>query len=125
MAKTFTVAGSVSLPLEEGQTPAAGNLAQTVTYTKKANFDLVYDEDVTDDPIDFGTLAVAGAKGLLIKCTAGACTVKIDAPGTDGNVPLPLNTGGYILYVNPTAGLPSGCHITVADTASIEIAAVG
>lgn len=125
MPKNFTVAGTVSVPLEDGQTPALGNLAQSITYTKKATFDLVYADPIVDDEITFGSLAVAGAKGLLIKCTAGACTVKINSSGTDGNIPLPFNTGGYILYMNPAAGLPTGCHITVAASASLEISAVG
>ena len=125
MSKTFAVAGTVSVPLEDGQTPATGSLTQSVTYTKKATFDLVYTDPVVDDEITFGTLATAGAKGLLVKCIAGACTIKIDSDGTDGNLPLPLNTGGYFLYLNPAAGLPSGCHITVVASASLEISAVG
>lgn len=125
MAKTFSVTGTLSVPLEDGQTPAAGLLTASVTYTKKASFDLVYDATVTDDPITFGTLASTGAKGVLIKCTAGACVVKVDSDGVTGNLPLPLNSGGYLLFMNPTTGLPTGCHITVAATASLEILAVG
>lgn len=125
MSKNFKVAGSVSAPLQDGQTAAEADLTQSFVYTKKASLDLVYADAVTDDPIIFGTLAVAGAKGLLIRCTTGACTVKIDGPGVTGNLPLPLQAGGYLLYANPAAGLPSGCHITVATTASLEILAVG
>jgi hypothetical protein len=125
MPKTFAVAGTVSVPLEDGQTPAISSLTQSITYTKKAGFDLVYADPVADDEITFGSLAVAGAKGLLIKCTAGACTIKIDAPGIDGNVPLPFNAGGLLLFSNPAAGLPTGCHITVGAAASLEISAVG
>jgi hypothetical protein len=125
MAKTFTVAGTVSVPLEDGQTPAVSSLTQAITYTKKATFDLVYADPVIDDEITFGSLVTAGAKGLLIKCTAGSCTIKIDIPGTPGNVALPFNTGGLLLFANPAAGLPSGCHITVGASAALEISAVG
>lgn len=125
MPKAFTVAGTVSVPLEDGQTPAISSLAQAITYTKKATFDLVYADPVVDDEVTFGSLVTAGAKGLLIKCTAGSCTVKIDVPGTNGNIALPFNTGGIFLFANPAAGLPSGCHITVGTSASLEITAVG
>ena len=125
MSKNLTIAGSVSAPLQDGQTPAEADLTQSFVYTKKACLDLVYADVVADDPVTFGTLAVAGAKGLLIRCTAGACTVKIDGPGVTGNLPLPLHAGGFLLYANPAAGLPSGCPITVAATASLEILAVG
>jgi len=125
MSKTFTVAGTVSVPLEDGQTPATGSLTQAITYTKKATLDLVYAAPVVDDVVTFGSLAAAGAKGVLIKCTSGACTVKVNAPGLSGNIALPFNTGGYMLYANPAAGLPSGCNITVAAAATLEITAVG
>src|SRR5574343_545456 len=125
MSKNFTVDGSVSVPLQDGQPAASADLTMSFIYTKKAGFDLVYSDAVADDPITFGTLAVAGAKGLLIRCTAGACTINIDVPGTSGNLPLPLHAGGYLLYANPSAGLPSGCHVTVTTSASLEILAVG
>ena len=125
MSKNFTVDGSVSVPLQDGQTAAPADLTLSFVYTKKAGFDLVYPDAVADDPVTFGSLAVSGAKALLIRCTAGACTVKIDGPAVTGNLPLPLHAGGYLLYANPAAGLPSGCHIRVTTSASLEILAVG
>ena len=124
MAKNFEVKGVVTLPLQSGQPPATANIDTAFVYTKKTNLDLVYAAPVTDEAISFGSLAVAGAKGLLVKCTAGACTLKINGPAITSNIPLPFQAGGYLLYANATEGFPTGCLITVTTTASLEIVAV-
>ena len=65
MAQNLTVQGAVSLPLVDGGTVAAINLAATLGLTSRADFCRSYSGAVTDDPIDFGTLTIPGAKGII------------------------------------------------------------
>lgn len=121
MAEKFTVAGKASFPLEEGGTVAPIDLGVDLTILNRADFSRNYTGSVTDDLVDFGTLDVAGAKAVLIKCKAGSCTVKFNG----GSQAWPLAVGGYLLWANPSVPFPTAAAITTTGPASIIFIAVG
>lgn len=120
MAKQVTISGLVSLPQEEGGQPAPYNLAQTFTYTKKAEFDQAYDGVVTNDPISLGTMSVSGAKLLLVKASIGGCTFRVNGAVLD----IPIPVGAFMLYSNPSAGFITSLSVSVTGAASISILAL-
>ena len=122
MAQTFAVSGNVAIPLEDGSTPAPINLAASMVFTGRADFQRSYTGAVTNEAVDFGTLAAAGAKGVLVKCTAGSCTVRF----MDNASPAwPLAPGGYFLWLNPSAPFPDSAFITTTGAATVVFIAVG
>jgi hypothetical protein len=76
---------------------------------------------VTDQAVDFGTLASAGAKGLIVKALSGSCTIKFNG-GTDA---WPIGVGGYFIWVNPGTPFPMSALITTLAAAQILFIAVG
>jgi hypothetical protein len=122
MAQILTVAGSASLPFEDGTNVAPVQLAATLGFTSRADFARAYSGAITDDAIDFGTLSTPGAKGVLVKCTAGSCTIKFEAiDGTEW----PLAPGGYFLWINTAQAFPKAAFITTTGAASVVFIAVG
>lgn len=121
MAKTITITGKISAPLEDGQTAAGFDLAASFVYTQRASLEFVYDVLTTDDVVDLGTLAASGAKVLLAKCTVGSATVKFNGD----NLVVPLVPGAYFLYCNPSGGFIDAALITTAGAATVQIFAVG
>lgn len=121
MAQNFAIAGTLSVPSEDGQTPAKIDLATSITYTNKAAFDRSYSGAEVDDAVDLGPLDVAGAKALLIKVASGSCTVKFNG----GTQAWPIGAGGYFLYCNPPQGFPTACAITTTGAALVKFLAVG
>lgn len=120
MAKTVTITGKLALPQEDGGATAPFNLDLNFIYTKKAEFDLVYDALVTDDDIAMGSMATSGAKLVLIKASSNGCTVKIN--GSALAIPIPV--GSYLLYVNQSAGFITGLEISTSAAASVQILAL-
>lgn len=125
MAMNVTITGKLQVQLEDGQVPAPIALDVTFPVTQRADFERVYSAAVTDDVVDLGTLAVGGAKVVLIKVTQGAATVKMVVGVTVDNNPIPLNPGAYHLYVNPAAGFPTGAKITTTGAATVKFIALG
>ena len=121
MPQDFNVSGKVQLPFEAGQTSAPIDLCASFTFTQKADFDRSYPEAVTDDEVDLGPLADAGAKGLIVKCPIGTATVKFNG----GDVAWPLGPGAYFLYVTPLGGFPRSAAISTIAAASVKFLAVG
>lgn len=121
MAEKLLVAGKASLPLEDGGTVAPIDLAVDLTYVGRADFRRDYVAATADDEVDLGTLEAAGAKGVLIKCKSGSCTVKFNG----GTQAWPLAPGGYFLWVNPTTPFPTAAAITTTGAASVIFIAVG
>ena len=68
MSKNFTVDGSVSVPLQDGQTAAPADLTLSFVYTKKAGFDLVYTDAVADDivRVEFSVDPYFAAQGAYV-----------------------------------------------------------
>ncbi len=122
MAQILTVAGSASLPFEHGTNVAPVQLAASLGFTSRADFARAYSGAVADDPVDFGTLVAAGAKGLIVKCTAGSCTVKFQ---TNVSIAWPLAPGGYFLWINTAQAFPTAAFITTLGAASVVFIAVG
>lgn len=123
MAQTFTVAGAASLPFEDGTNVAPISLALAIPYTGRADFQRTYSGGVTNDPVDFGTLEMVGAKGVLVKCTLGTCTIKFQ-DSTTGTA-FPLAVGGFFLWSNPTIPFPTSAFITTTAAAAVLFIAVG
>lgn len=123
MAQNFTVAGNVQIPLEDAGSPAPISLAISFPYVPRADFNRKYDGAVTDDPVNLGTMATGGgAKGVLVKCTAGTCTVKFNG-GTDA---WPLAAGaGYFLWINSSQGFLTAALVTTTGSATVVFIAVG
>lgn len=121
MAQTLTVAGKLAAGFEDGSTTAPIDLAISFTYLNRVDFERDYAAPVTDEVIDFGTLAAAGAKGVLIKCKAGACTIKFDAD----TYAWPLAPGGYFLWHNPSTPMPKTAKISTTGPAHVVFLAVG
>ena len=121
MALTLTVSGAVAIPLQDGSSLAPINLAATLGYTSKSDLTLNYTAPVSASPVPFGTLVTAGAKGLLVVCTAGSCTIGFNS-GTDL---WPLAPGGYFLWINTATPFPMAAAITTTGPASVAFLAVG
>lgn len=122
MAQTLTVAGKLTIPLEDSPSVAAVDLGVSFTITARADFSRKYDEAVTDDEVNLGTLADAGAKGVIVKCIAGTCTVKFNG-GSDA---WPLSaTGGYFLWSNSAQGFLNAALVTTTGAATVVFIAVG
>lgn len=122
MAQTLTVAGSVACPLEDGGVAAPINLATSFTFTSRADFARSYSGAVTNEEVDFGTLAVPGAKGVLVKCTTGSCTVRFEVNTSPA---WPLAPGGCFLWINTSQAFPTTAFITTTGTAAVVFLAVG
>lgn len=123
MAQNFTVAGNLQIPLEDAGSSAPISLAISFPYVPRADFSRKYDDAVADDPVNLGTLATSGgAKGVLVKCAAGTCTVKFNG-GTDA---WPLAAGaGYFLWINSSQGFLTSALITTTGSATVVFIAVG
>lgn len=121
MAQALTVAGAASLPFEDGTNVAPIQLAATLPYTARADFSRAYSAAVASDPVNFGTLAVPGAKGIVVKALTGSCTIQFNG-GTDA---WPLAPGGYLIWINPSTPFPTAALITTTGPASILFIAVG
>lgn len=122
MALNLAVAGALSIPLEDGGTVAPIDLTVAgLTFTSRADFVRAYTTTTTDDPVDFGTLTVPGAKGLIVKVKSGNCTIKFNG----GATAWPLAVGGYFLWINPTAPFPTAATISTTGPCSVVFIAVG
>lgn len=122
MAQNFTVTGNLQIPLEDAGSPAPVSLAISFPYVPRADFSRKYDGAVTDDPVNLGTLTVGGAKGVMVKCMAGTCTIKFNG-GTDA---WPLGAGtGYFLWMNSAQGFLTAALITTTGAATVVFIAVG
>lgn len=122
MAQNFTVAGKLSVPLEDGPVSAPIDLGVTFSFVGLAGFNRNYDGAIADDPVNLGTLAVGGAKGVIVKCVAGTCTAKFNG----GATAWPLAAGaGYFLWVNSSQGFLTAALITTTGAAKVLFAAVG
>jgi hypothetical protein len=122
MAQNLTVQGAVSLPLVDGGTVAAINLAATLGLTSRADFCRSYSGAVTDDPVDFGTLTVPGAKGIIAMCTMGAAVIKFQGTTTPA---WPLDPGGYFIWIDTARPFPTSAFITTTGGATVVFIAVG
>lgn len=122
MAQNLTVAGAASLPFEDGTNVAPIQLAASLGFTSRADFARAYAGAVTDDPVDFGTLAAAGAKGVIVKCTAGSCVIKFQS---NTSIAWPLAPGGYFIWINTAQAFPNAAFITTTGAASVVFIAVG
>lgn len=122
MAQNFTIAGKLSVPLEDTVVAAPIDLGITFPFGGRADFSRKYDGAITDDAVSLGTLATGGAKGVIVKCIAGSCTVKFNG-GSDA---WPLSTaGGFFLWVNSAQGFLTAALITTTGAATIVFLAVG
>ena len=120
MAQQLVVSGSFAIPLEDGGAVAQVDLKQAFNVTQRADFSRVYDALVTDDVVNLGTLATAGAKGFIIKCKSGSCTVKLNG----STVAISLDAGAEIMYVNPVSGWLTTATISTTGPATILFLAV-
>jgi len=121
MAQTFTVTGAVAASFIDGGSPSPISLAATIPYVSRADFQRAYTAAVVDDPVNLGTLAAAGAKGVTVVCTAGAATIKFNG-GTDA---WPLAPGGHFEWCNPSTPFPTSALITTTGPATVVFLAVG
>lgn len=122
MAKNFTVAGKLTIPLEEAAVPSQTSLDAAFPYVAQTCFSRKYDIAVVDDGVDLGTLESGGARATFIRCTAGACTIKFNG-GADA-WPLSAN-GGFFLWVNSAQGFLTTATITTSGAATVTFVAVG
>jgi hypothetical protein len=122
MAQTFTVSGNAKIPLEDSTATAPIDLGVTFPYTGKAEFSRKYDGAVTDDAVNLGTLVSGGAKGVIVKCLAGSCTIKFNA----GTTAFPLSaSGGPFLWSNSAQGFITAALISTTGAATVVFIAVG
>ena len=125
MSLNLVVTGQLQVSVEDGKQPAAIDLGQNFPFTQRSDFERVYSAAVANDPVDFGTLNVGGAKGVLVKVTLGAATIAFVQGATTENLAWPLVPGAYFLYLNPAGGFPTGARITTTGAATVKFIAVG
>lgn len=125
MALSLVVTGQLQVSVEDGKAPASVDLGQNFPFTQRADFERVYTGAIADDPVDFGTLNVGGAKGVIVKVTQGAATVKFAVGVTTENIAWPLVPGAYFFYCNPSGGFPTGAKVTTTGAATVKFIAVG
>lgn len=121
MAEKFTIVGKAALPLEDGGTVAPIDLAVDLTYVGRADFRRDYTIATVDDVVDLGTLETLGAKGVLVKCRTGSCTIKFNG----GTQAWPLAPGGLFLWVNTAVAFPTAAAVSTTGAASVVFVAVG
>lgn len=122
MAQNFTIVGKLSVPLEDTTVAAPIDLGITFPFTGRTDFSRKYDGAVTDDPVNLGTLVTGGAKGVIVKCIAGSCTVKFNG-GSDA---WPLSAGGgHFSWQNSAQGFLTAALITTTGAATVVFLAVG
>jgi len=122
MTQTLTVAGAVSLPLVDGTNVAPVPLTASMVFTSRADFSRAYTGVVTNDSVNLGTLTSPGAKGVLVLCTTGSCTVAFQSTANEA---WPLAVGGYFLWLNPSTPFPTSAYITTTGPATVIFIAVG
>lgn len=121
MAQNFVVTGSVAIPLVDGSTPAPISIAASIPFTQRVDFQRAYVGAVTDEIVHFDTLVAAGAKGVLVLCTAGACTMKFNGAADAW----PLAPGGHFQWCNPSTPFPVSALISTTGPATVIFIAVG
>lgn len=121
MATKLQIVGKASIPLEDGGTVAPIDLGIDLAYLSDAYFIRDFTTAVIDEAVNLGSLAVPGAKAILVKCTLGSCTIKFSG----GSQAWPLAQGGFFLWCNPSTPFPTGAAITTTGPARVTILAVG
>lgn len=122
MAQTLTSAGKLSIPLEDAGPTAPIDLGVTFTFLNRADFSRHYETPVTDEVVHLDTLAAAGAKGVLVKCSLGNCTVKFNG-GTDA---WPIDAAaGFFLWLNSARPFPTAALISTTGPTTVIFLAVG
>lgn len=121
MAQKLVVAGKASTAFEDGGSVAPIDLGVDMVYLNRADFERDYAGPVTDDPVSLGTLAAAGAKGLIVKVKSGACTIKFNG----GTQAWPLAPGGPFVWANPSTPFPTSAAISTTGPAHVVFLAVG
>ena len=122
MAQTLLSAGKLSIPLEDGGPVAPIDLGLSLIFTGRADFSRTYTALTTDDAVNLGTLATPGAKGVLVKCSVGACTVKFN--GAADAWPLDA-AAGFFLWLNTARPFPTAALISTTGPATVIFIAVG
>lgn len=122
MAQNLTIAGAASLPFEDGTNVASIQLAASLGFSSRADFSRSYTAAVVDDVVDFGTLGGTGAKGIIVKCTSGACTIKFQS---NTSIAWPLAPGGYFVWINPSLPFPTAAFVNTTGAATVVFVAVG
>jgi hypothetical protein len=122
MSQVLTVAGAASLPYIDGGTVAAINLATSLGYTARADFVRNYSGAIAADPVNMGTLATPGAKGVLVVCTQGAATIQFQSTTNEA---WPLDPGGYFLWIDTARPFVTAAFITTLAAAAVIFIAVG
>jgi hypothetical protein len=120
MSKTLKIAGTLTLPIEDGQAVAPVDLTLQFVFTQSLDIDLSYSVLTTDDPISLGTMATGGAKLLLIKSSVGGCTVKLNGSSDS----LSIGITGYLLYTSPSGGVVTELSVTTTGAAKVKILAL-
>ncbi len=121
MTQSVTVVGKFSAPFEDGGGSGTFDLGALFAFTQREHFEAVYTEATTDDPVDFGSLSVGGAKACIVKCTVGACTIKFNGEA----LAFPLVPGAYFLYVNPSGGFLTAALVSTVGSATVKLLALG
>lgn len=125
MSLTLLITGQLQFSVEDQKQSAAVDLGQNFPFTQRADFERVYTVAAVDDAVDFGTLATGGAKGVLVKVTLGAATIKFVVGATTETIAWPLVPGAYFLYVNPGGGFPTGAKVNTTGAATVKFIVVG
>jgi hypothetical protein len=122
MTQALAVQGSLAIPLVDGGTVAAISLAASLGFTARADFQRSYTGAISNDPVNFGTLASPGAKGVFVYVGSGSCTISWQS---DADAAWPLAVGGYFLWVNPQTPFPTSAFITTTGPCNVVFLAVG
>lgn len=120
MAQKLTVVGKLAAAFEDGGSVAPVDLGIDLTYLNRVDYEREYSGAVTDEAVNFGTLT-AGAKMLLVKAKAGACTIKFNG----ANTAWPIAPGGYFIWCNPSTPFPTAALISTTGPAHVVFIAVG
>lgn len=121
MAQNYTVTGAVSASFIDGAAASPINLGALIPYTQRVDFQRAYSAAVTDDVVHLDTLALTGAKALVVVCLTGAVTLKFNG-GTDA---WPIAPGGHFSWCNPSTPFPTAAIINSTGPATVVFLAVG
>lgn len=120
MAQTVTIAGKLTIPLEEGGATAPIDLSASFTFTRKMADDFVFDSPVTAQSLSLGSMDSTGAKLLLVKSPIGGGIIIVN-----GGTGIPIAAGaGYILIVDPTGASITSLAVTTTGPATIKVLAL-
>lgn len=115
MARTFTLTGELSWPIEDGKNAAKVDLAVSLAYTQALHIEKIYAAPVTDEAV---VLPMTSAKFLFLQAL-GTEDVQVKING-NANAHTLKAGDGFLLIYNPDGDVTALTVTTAAAPATLQ-----